>query len=111
MPSDTPWAMASQQLSHDVGLAVWGSAYDAMSMRHQAPQTILRAAAFDAASIAQRDIEFTMVAHVLDCPDPWEPLLKIFALGYWPLGYDESQWIVCETPIEEILWDNGELRR
>jgi len=55
-----------------------------------------RAAARDAA----RDAAYTSVADLLDWPSPWEPLLEIYELGYWPVCLQNNgKFLVYEPKI------------
>ena len=86
---------ASRDAARD---AVRDAAWDAT---RDAARDAVRDAAWDAVWDAARDAEHTLVADLLDWPSPWEPLLEIWELGYWPVCLQkDGKFLVFKPKIE-----------
>ena len=71
--------------------AAWAAAWDAAW-----------AAARDAAWAAAWDAEYSLVSDLVDWPSPWEPLIEIYELGYWPVCLKkDGKFLVYEPEIKE----------
>ncbi|MBI4339156.1 MAG: hypothetical protein HY680_04305 [Chloroflexi bacterium] len=46
-----------------------------------------------AAADAARAAEYLMGSHLLP-PDPFEPLMEVWRLGYWPMGVIEGRYVL-----------------
>jgi len=64
------------------------------------PVVAARAAAWGAARAAALGAAWLVVADRLPHPNPWEPLMEVWQMGYWPVGPVDGRFAVFE-PREE----------
>lgn len=59
------------------------------------------AAVYAAAYHVARAASYRAVADLAGWPSPWEPLLDVYRLGYWPIGVPSRAFVVFEPDIAQ----------
>lgn len=85
------WNMARRSWE---GIPPWPSPHDAMwqEVAHSV-RAAVRVVAGSAAVDAVRAAEYLVCSHSLP-PDPFEPLMDVWRLGYWPMGLVDGRYLV-----------------
>jgi len=80
--------------------AAWDAAGDAAGdAAWAAAQGVVWAAAWAAARVAARGAAWLVVADRLSHPNPWEPLMEVWQMGYWPVGPVDGSFAVFEPEV------------